>query len=211
MRIRQDNLTTIIRGLAIILILVLIIGMFLTTRKLLLAGFDITAAGSFLIYIGFIAILGLLITPPITDFITQKFTGFLYSAVGIRIAKPYSLPKSYYAKGKYEEAIKEYRKMLEEDPEDVTAQFEIADIYYGKLKNCSQAATEYREVLNRNPDDKLWTFTINRLADIYCEHLGKPVWAIRELEKIVRRFPDSKQAIQAKKRIESIKSKGGLK
>lgn len=211
MKMTQDDLAIIIRSLAIILIVVLIVGMLFTARKFWLQGDKYGTAGSFLIYIFFVGIIGALIVPPITDFITQKFTGFLYSAVGIRIAKPYSLPKSYYAKGKYEEAIKEYRKILEEDAEEVTAQFEIADIYYFKLKDYNQAATEYCEVLNKNPDDELWAFTINRLADIYCEHFKEPDWAIRELEKIIRRFPDSKRATQAKRRIESIKSKGGLK
>ena len=193
------------------LIVVLILGMLFTARKFWLQGDKYGTLGSFVIYIFFVGIIGALIIPPITDFITQKFTGFLYSAVGVRIAKSHSLPKSYYAKGKYEEAVGEYRKMLEADPKDVTAQFEIADICYFKLKNYSQAATEYREVLNKNPDDELWAFTINRLADIYCEHFGEPDWAIRELEKIVRRFPDSKRVVQARRRIESIKSKGGLK
>ncbi|MCK4648531.1 tetratricopeptide repeat protein [bacterium] len=211
MKMTQDDLATIIRSFAIILIVFLIVNMLFTGKKFSILGDKLGVFGSFAIYIFFVAILGLLIIPPITDFITQKFTGFLYFAVGVRIAKPYSLPKSYYAKGKYQEAIKEYRKMLEADPEDITAQFEIADICYFKLKNYSQAATEYREVLNKNPDDELWAFTINRLADIYCEHFGEPDWAIRELEKIVRRFPDSKRAVQARRRIESIKSKGGLK
>lgn len=211
MKMTQDDLATIIRSLAIILIVVLIIGMLLTARKSWLQGDQFGTFSSFAVYIFFVIILGVLIFPSITDFITQKFTGFLYSAVGVRIAKSYSLPKSYYAKGKYEEAVGEYRKMLEEDPKDVTAQFEIADIYYFKLKNYSQAATEYREVLNKNPDDELWTFTINRLADVYCEQFEEPDWAIRELEKIIGRFPDSKRATQAKRRIESIKSKGGLK
>lgn len=211
MKMTQDDLATIIRSLAIILILVLIGNMLFTGKKFFILGDKLGAFGSFAVYIFFVAILGLLIIPPITDFIAQKFTGFLYSAVGIRISKPYSLPKSYYAKGKYQEAIKEYGKILEGDPKEVTAQFEIADIYYFKLKNYSQAATEYREVLNRNPDDELWTFTINRLADIYCEHFRESDWAIRELEKIIGRFPDSKRARQAKRRIESIKSKGELK
>ncbi len=211
MKMTQDDLATIIRSLAIILIVVLIISMLFTGKKFFILGDRFGAFGSFAVYIFFVIILGVLIFPPITDFIVQKFTGFLYSAMGVRIAKPYSLPKSYYAKGKYGEAVEEYRKMLEEDAEDVTAQFEIADIYYFKLKNYSQAATEYREVLNRNPDDELWTFTINRLADIYCEHFEEPDWAIRELEKVIRRFSDSKRAMQAKRRIGSIKSKGGLK
>ena len=211
MKMTQDDLATIIRSFAIILIVVLIIGMLFTGKKFSVLGDKLSAFGSFAVYIFFVIILGVLIFPPITDFVVQKFTGFLYSAVGIKIAKPYSLPKSYYAKGKYKEAIEEYRKILEEDPEEVTAQFEIADIYYFKLKNYSQAATEYREVLNKNPDDELWAFTINRLADIYCEQFGEPDWAIKELEKIIRRFPDSKRAIQAKRRIESIRSKGGPK
>ncbi len=211
MKMTQDDLATIIRSLAIILILVLIGSMLFTGKKFFILGDKLGAFGSFAVYIFFVAILGALIVPPITDFITQKFTGFLYSAVGIRIDKPYSLPKSYYAKGRYGEAIEEYRKMLEEDPEEVTAQFEIADIYYFKLKNYSQATTEYREVLSKNPDDELWTFTINRLADIYCEHFKEPDWAIRELEKIIRKFPDSKRAMQAKRRIESIKSTRGPK
>ncbi|MBA7654542.1 Cell division coordinator CpoB [subsurface metagenome] len=211
MKMTQDDLATIIRSFAIILIVFLIVNRLFTGKKFSILGDKLGVFGSFAIYIFFVAILGALIVPPITDFITQKFTGFLYSAVGVRIAKSHSLPKSYYAKGKYEEAVGEYRKMLEEDPKDVTAQFEIADICYFKLKNYSQAATEYREVLNKNPDDELWAFTINRLADIYCEHFGEPDWAIRELEKIVRRFPDSKRAVQARRRIESIKSKGGLK
>lgn len=211
MKMTQDDLATIIRSFAIILIVFLIVNRLFTGKKFSILGDKLGVFGSFAIYIFFVAILGALIVPPITDFITQKFTGFLYSAVGVRIAKSHSLSKSYYAKGKYEEAVGEYRKMLEEDPKDVTAQFEIADICYFKLKNYSQAATEYREVLNKNPDDELWAFTINRLADIYCEHFGEPDWAIRELEKIVRRFPDSKRAVQARRRIESIKSKGGLK
>lgn len=211
MKMTQDDLATIIRSLAIILIMVLIIGMLFTSRKLSILGDRLGAFGSFAVYIFFVIILGVLIFPPITDFIVQKFTGFLYSATGVRIAKPYSFPKSYYAKGKYKEAIEEYRKMLEEDPKEVTAQFEIADIYYFKLKDYNRAATEYREILNKNPDNDLWTFTINRLADIYCGHFKEPDWAIRELEKIIRRFPDSKRASQAKRRIESIKSKGGLK
>jgi len=58
----------------------------------------------------------------------------------------------YVGTGKYREAEKEYLLLLEADPDDADAHFNLGVLYDDKLKNTAAAALHYREYLRLRPN-----------------------------------------------------------
>jgi tetratricopeptide (TPR) repeat protein len=63
----------------------------------------------------------------------------------------------------WDRAIKEYKRALDEMPDDPTAQRNMAQCHF-RLKQWSEALTAYQALLGADPSD---LFAINRLAEIY--------------------------------------------
>lgn len=146
----------------------------------------------------------LLIIPDILDFFTIKLSDFVWAKSAGGPIRTYSMAEGYEAKGEYLKAIREYRKLLEEDPTNADAQFSMADIYAYRLKNYTRAMEEFYQVLDKKCSNNLWISTIHRLADIYSQEFKKCNQAILELQKIIEKFPHTKSAQRAKERIKEI-------
>jgi len=150
-------------------------------------------------------IIGIPIGLKVGSFVGKHFAEFL-SSEPQEVSKSYSVANVFLVKGKYAEAIEAYRRELEEDAEDITAQLKIAEIYDHKMKDFSQAIPEYEELLTmKEVEDNLWISVKNRLADIYSQQLENGAEALRQLREIVERFPETQHAYQARQRISKIK------
>ncbi len=92
-------------------------------------------------------------------------------------------------KGKYEEAISQFRRALELNPEDVRSHSKLGVALAG-VGRIDEAIAEYRKAMELDPD----------YADAYSKlglalaRLGRPEEARRQFEKALELFPDSAEA-----------------
>ncbi len=74
--------------------------------------------------------------------------------------------------GKYREAIREFRKLFSQFPENLNFLYEIAEIYRNDLKDKERAIKTYREVA-KYPEQGKFTSLIRHSKEIIQELLGK--------------------------------------
>lgn len=68
------------------------------------------------------------------------------------------------AKGRYAQAVEEYQKSLEENPNHKDSYFNLGSLY-SKLKNYSQAADNYEKVLTLDPNDKEALYNLSKIYE----------------------------------------------
>ena len=105
---------------------------------------------------------------------------------------------------KFNEAILEIQRILEDEPREIYGRQKMAEIYAEHLKNYSSAIKEYNKVLEMNIDENTRINILNRLADIYEEHLHQPEQAAESLKKIIAGYPDSNYSRLAEARLNKI-------
>lgn len=178
------------------------------------AAFTVPIFMFFLLLIGFViwSLFGEQISAPIGSFLLQS---------GGKISKTtyYSKARSLAMRNKFEEAIEIYRKILNEDKNDITAYSELGDIYYENLKDYSAAFNCYDKIEKYAQENTDIIFAINRKVDIYLylsdknypspepEQARFRAKAVEELEKITKKFPEIKDASRARERINKLKEK----
>ena len=157
------------------------------------------------IFVFWILCLAAFLAPPLAEKISGSLFNLLYPEP-LKVSKTYSAANVFLVKEKYAEAIKEYRKVIEEDPEDITAQLKMAEIYDHKTKDFAKAIQEYKKLLTmKEVEDNLWVSVKNRLADIYSQQLENREETLRQLQQIIERFPGTKYSHQALQRISKLK------
>ncbi|MBS1517912.1 MAG: trypsin-like peptidase domain-containing protein [Bacteroidetes bacterium] len=90
-----------------------------------------------------------------------------------------ALASAYTNSGKYDQAIKFYNKMLEQDRTQYFINFQIAGIYEQK-KDFQKAEQEYRKILKMDPN---YNQAYTRLGKIYYENYGDLKKAKKYLQK----------------------------
>ena len=117
--------------------------------------------------------------------------------------KSYDLAEKFTSEGRYSEAIAEYEKAIEEDPEDVNARLFIADVCC-KTDQYEQAARTLLETLEHDLPAEKWCHIANRLADILVQKMSEPNEAVQILAKNDEKYPRTKFARYAQERIDRI-------
>ncbi len=156
---------------------------------------------SFLISITFFAIL---VVPPFTDWVAKKFADSLYFPdIGKVEEKLYSLPRSLARRGEFEEAVKEYQKLLENDPDDRTARMEMADILSSHLRKKREAFQEFELLYQTAEEEKEKLFLLNRMIDILIEE-GETERARELLENSLKEWEGKEGKIFLKERLDTL-------
>ena len=157
------------------------------------------------IFAFWLILIGIILGDALGGWFGGRFSSFLFSS-GERISKPkdYSKARSLIIQNRFEEAIEEYQKILDEDSTDVTAYIELGELYYEKLKDYSAAFNCYDKVEQYAKENFDIILAINRKADIYVTEKSYSQ-AAKELEKIKQKFPDTKDAERTEKRIQNLK------
>jgi tetratricopeptide (TPR) repeat protein len=110
---------------------------------------------------------------------------------------------------KFDEAIAEFRRLLDENPADDYAQEHIAEIYALNLREHRKAVEEYRKLAQMDVPGNRVANALNRIADICSDHLDDPLTAAEALREIIRRFPGTPNAQRAKIRLDSMNAQLG--
>lgn len=110
--------------------------------------------------------------------------------------------RSLLAKGEYEEAIQVFRRAVEEDPANRLPWTEIARIQGRYLEQPGAAAQTLAEALaSREWPEEDQAFLLFRLADLHREDPQGRAQAVAALERVIREFPDSRHAMNARHRL----------
>lgn len=162
-------------------------------------------AWGFLFVVIISAFIGLLICVPVAGAISERLMKKLFALNKGTISKDYSKAKRLVVEERFEEAIEEFRRAVEEEPENVSLRLEIAEIYSRDLDDYQKAIEEYEEALRLKMMDSERASILNRIADSYEAGLGDEEMAVRTLSRIVEALPGTKFAGRASERIEGIR------
>lgn len=149
-------------------------------------------------------LIAVFVAPPTAKFVSDKLVGSMFMGRAGKITREYSRAKSLAARGKFEEAIEEYRRGLENEPDNVMLRMEIAEIYSGEMKDYHRAISELKRCLDLKLGATQGASILNRIADIYETNLGDIERALAALKKIQERWPGTKLAARAQERINTI-------
>jgi len=148
---------------------------------------------------------GLLICLPVAGAVSGGLMSKLFAINKGKISKDYSRAKRALVEDRFEEAIEEFRRALEEEPENLSLRLEIAEIYSRDLYDYRKAIEEYEEALNMEMMDSERASILNRIADMYESGLGDEEMAVRTLSRIVEALPGTKFGEKATERMERIR------
>ena len=125
-----------------------------------------------LLVLGTGGLMAVLYSPFVSNVFGTFLTNFIYPTGG-GVTKSYDIAEKLRTEGHYAEAVAEYEKAIEEDPDDVNARILLADTYC-KMEQYEQAARALLELLDRDLPAQQWCYVANRLADIFAQKMADP-------------------------------------
>lgn len=149
-------------------------------------------------------VVAVLVTPPLSRFFSEKAMGTLFGTREGKASRDYSRAKSLAAQGRFEEAIEEFRRGLEKEPDNIMLRLEIAEIYSREMNDFHGAISELEECLKLKLGPTQGASILNRMADIYETNLGDMDAAVGALRTIQKTWPETKLAQRAQERIKAI-------
>lgn len=152
-----------------------------------------------LIVIGVCGLMAALYSPFLANLIGTSFTDFIYPT-GAGEVKSYDIAEKLTVEGCYTEAVAEYERFIEDDPEDVTPRIRIAEIYC-KTGQFDSAAQALDSALQLDLPAEKWCPIANRLADVFAQNMCEPRKAAAVLNKIAQKYPHTEFARYASERI----------
>ncbi|MEX2601900.1 MAG: tetratricopeptide repeat protein [Balneolaceae bacterium] len=102
---------------------------------------------------------------------------------------------SYFALGRYQEALEYYNMTIGADPGGDYAMYQVANSYYRMNRNF-EAVTEFRRVLRIYPFSTLREQAQYNIAYIYL-NTGNYDQAIQEFQTVIERYPDTEWAARS--------------
>jgi tetratricopeptide (TPR) repeat protein len=118
-----------------------------------------------------------------------------------RIMPEYSVAEACVKKGKYQEAVDEYRKVIAEYPDDIYPHLRIADLALNQLNDVKLAELELLSAFAKAKGEDSTALAAGRMADLYQQTLHEPARALEVMKQLRERIPGTKQARLAEERI----------
>jgi tetratricopeptide (TPR) repeat protein len=118
-----------------------------------------------------------------------------------RIMPEYSVAEARAKKGKYREAVDEYRKVIVKHPDDIYPHLRIADLALGHLNDVKLAELELLSAFAKAKGEDSTALAAGRLADFYQHTMHDPAHALEVMKQLCKKIPDTKQAKLAEERI----------
>ena len=142
---------------------------------------------------------------PLLRKIGDKVSGlYMPSDSSFRLMPEYSLAEARVKKGKYQEAVEEFRKIIVEHPDDIHPHLRIADLALSHLNDVKLAESELVLAFAKAKGEYTVALAAGRLAD-FCQHtLHDPARALEVMKQLREKIPGTKQANLAKERIAAL-------
>jgi tetratricopeptide (TPR) repeat protein len=152
-----------------------------------------------LIVIGVCGLMAALYSPFLANLIGTSVTDFIYPTGGGEV-RSYDIAEKLTIEGRYTEAVAEYERVIEDDPEDVIPRIRIADIHCrtGQFDSAAQALDS---ALQLDLPAEKWCHIANRLADVFAQSMYEPRKAAAVLNKIAQKYPHTEFARYACERV----------
>lgn len=173
----------------------------LTDKKFTVADAFIMPALSLVVAVPFAIAFAVLMT----RFSSNIISRLLYGTDKEPEKEKYGKIHRLLAEEKFNEAIQELQRILEEEPDEIYGRQKMAEIYAEHLKNYPSATEEYKKILEMTNDENTCVNVLNRLADIYEANLNQPAQAAEALKKIIAKYPDSSYSRLAEIRLKNIR------
>jgi tetratricopeptide (TPR) repeat protein len=132
----------------------------------------------------------------------------LYTGDGsqIPIRPEYSLAEARVKKGKYQEAIDEYRKVILEHPDDIYPHMRIAELAMKHLNDLKLAELELLSAMGKAKGEDSTALAAGRLADFYQHTLQDTARALEVMKQLRKKIHGTKQSKLAEERIALLES-----
>src|SRR5438876_10832316 len=91
-----------------------------------------------------------------------------------RVVPEYSIAEARVKQGRYAEAIDEYRKVIEQFPDDVYAHVRVAELFVERFNDPKSAEIELLAAVEKAKVEDAFAFGAQRLADLYQYSLQEP-------------------------------------
>jgi tetratricopeptide (TPR) repeat protein len=121
-----------------------------------------------------------------------------------QIIPEYSVAEARVNKGKYQEAVDEYRKVIVAHPDDVYPHLRIADLALKHLNDVKLAELELQSALGKATGEDTTALAAGRLADFYQHTLHDVARALEVMKQLREKIPGTKQAKLAEERIATL-------
>ena len=164
-------------------------------------------AGEAMIIVGIVGIVGIILFLifglPLLRRLGERIGGGLYtpSDDSSHVMPEYGTAKARVNAGRYEEAVVEYRKVIEQFPRDIHAHIAIADIAMEQLNDLDLAERELQSAVAKAKSPPGISLATHRLADFY-QNLAQDVpRAIEVMRQVEVKLPGSNEASRAEARI----------
>ena len=129
---------------------------------------------------------------------------FLQNDDSFGVMPEYSLAEACAQKGKYAEAVEEYRQVITQHPDDIYPHLRIADLALTQLNDTNLAEQELLSAFDKASGQDSLALAAGRLADLYQHRLHDVVRALEVMKQLREKIPDSKQAKLAEERIAAL-------
>ncbi|MDW8343997.1 MAG: tetratricopeptide repeat protein [Verrucomicrobiae bacterium] len=122
----------------------------------------------------------------------------------LEVRPQYSIAEARAAQGRYHDAIAEFRRVIEQHPNEPFPHIRIAELLHDKLQNPDAAIAELQIALQKAQTDDAFAIIANRLADWLLQHRHDIMGAKSVLQAICTRYPSSRHARAARERLARI-------
>ena len=124
--------------------------------------------------------------------------------VGSSVTKTYAGARRAEEEGDYVRAARAYRRELEYDPRDVEARRRLAEVLV-RMNRFDEGLGSFRLALTHIKDDPATECAITfRIADILVNKKLDFDMALQELDFVRKKYPDTRYAADAQKRLEKV-------
>ena len=155
----------------------------------------------------FIAVtLGLFTVIVLLPIVADKIGAFFFSAPEVMEATELTKAAAKVTQGDYEGAIKAYKAIALDEPDNRFPIFEIAKIHYEHLDDIDSAIKTFEDSL----ESKEWpendaAAMMFRLQQIYLEDKQDEEQAKKILETVIEKFPETRHSANAHHRLNELK------
>lgn len=141
--------------------------------------------------------------PLLIELVTHTFLSG--RSKGLKLLEVHSEAERLAAQDDLPDAIKEYERIIAQNPEDVDSQSRLADLLYqnGEYRKSAETYQGMLEHAHELGADRHCSI-LTRLSELYANHLGDIEKARRYVRTIIREYPDTRYAGYARSRLQGM-------
>lgn len=145
----------------------------------------------------FIYILFGLIYGSTSKLLNSDIFSFYTGGKGKKFEDTYSQARSYKMKKQYEDAVKEYERAIEVNPDEFEPRYQLAELYY-ELKNYQKALEVYENAVGKTPNREVAANIMQRMAEICINNTDNVEKGKLLLVRIINDYKDTRVVERAR-------------